>query len=55
LQPNQKFGVTQAILVSHAGDAARKVETIKLRWRVTYTLGGEAKNEMGDIPEFGIA
>jgi ADP-ribosylation factor-binding protein GGA len=55
LQPNQKFGVTQAIQVSHAGDATRKVESIKLRWRLDYTLGGEVKREMGDIPEFSLA
>ncbi|KAI0474937.1 VHS domain-containing protein [Xylariaceae sp. FL0804] len=55
LPPNQKHGVTQAMQVWHAGDRAKKVETIKLRWRVSYTLGGEAKSEMGDIPEFGLA
>lgn len=56
LQPHQKFGVTQAMQVVHAGaDAGKKVESIKLRWRVAYTLGSEAKTEMGEIPEFAIA
>lgn len=55
LQPNQKFGVTQAIQVAHAGNVNNRVESIKLRWRVAYTLGSEAKTEMGEIPEFGIA
>ncbi|RYP59701.1 hypothetical protein DL769_008429 [Monosporascus sp. CRB-8-3] len=55
LQPNQKYGVTQAMQVFHAGDAGKKVETIKLRWRVAYTLGAESKSEMGDIAEFSIA
>ncbi len=41
--------------VWHAGDKSRKVESIKLRWRVAYKLGNEVKNEMGDIPEFGLA
>ena len=41
--------------VAHAGDAGKKVESIKLRWRVAYTLGSEAKTEMGEIPEFAIA
>ncbi|KAK7932278.1 hypothetical protein PG985_002990 [Apiospora marii] len=55
LQPNQKYGVTQNMQVWHAGDKTKKVETIKLRWRVSYKLGSETKNEMGDVAEFGIA
>ncbi|CAJ2508549.1 Uu.00g135750.m01.CDS01 [Anthostomella pinea] len=55
LQPNQKHGVMQAIQVWHAGDQTKKVASIKLRWRVSYTLGSEVKSEMGDIPEFGVA
>ncbi|KAI1117683.1 ADP-ribosylation factor-binding protein GGA2 [Nemania sp. NC0429] len=54
LQPNQANGVTQAIQVWHAGDAARKVDSARLRWRVSYTWGAETKAEMGDIPEFSI-
>lgn len=44
--------------VVHAGaDAGKKVESIKLRWRVSYTLGvgGAQQTEMGEIPEFAIA
>ena len=41
--------------VSHAGDKQRKVESIKLRWRVSYKVGGQQKNETGEIPEFTIA
>ncbi|KAH9890734.1 VHS-domain-containing protein [Xylariomycetidae sp. FL2044] len=56
LQPNQKHGVTQAIQVWHAGDRSRKVDGIKLRWRVSYTMAGAGtKTEMGDIPEVRIA
>ncbi|KAK8044218.1 hypothetical protein PG993_004242 [Apiospora rasikravindrae] len=55
LQPSQKYGVTQNMQVWHAGDKTKKVETIKLRWRVSYKLGSETKNEMGDVAEFGIA
>ncbi|KAK7943508.1 ADP-ribosylation factor-binding protein, partial [Apiospora aurea] len=55
LQPSQKYGVTQNMQVWHAGDKSKKVETIKLRWRVSYKLGSETKNEMGDVAEFGIA
>ncbi|KAI0016336.1 VHS-domain-containing protein [Xylariomycetidae sp. FL0641] len=55
LQPNQQQGIMQAMQVWHANDRSRKVDSIKLRWRVTYSLGGEVKNEMGEIPEFAIA
>ncbi|KAI1188593.1 ADP-ribosylation factor-binding protein GGA2 [Nemania serpens] len=54
LQPNQDNGVTQAIQVWHAGDATRKVDSARLRWRVSYTWGADTKTEMGDIPEFSI-
>ncbi|KAI0010691.1 VHS-domain-containing protein [Xylariaceae sp. FL0662B] len=54
LQPNQRFGVTQAIQVWQAGDRTRRVESVRLRWRVSYTLGTETRNETGDIPEFSI-
>jgi hypothetical protein len=47
--------VTQSITVWHAGSRNRKVESIKLRWRVSYKVGGELRQEMGEIPEFGVA
>lgn len=55
LAPKQSRGVTQAIEVWHSGDKNKKVQSIKLRWRVAYKVGGELKNEMGEIPEFGLA
>ncbi|KAI1082574.1 VHS-domain-containing protein [Whalleya microplaca] len=56
LQPHQKYGVTQAIQVWHAGgDRARRVESVRLRWRVSYSLGAETRNETGEIPEFSVA
>ncbi|KAI1135485.1 VHS-domain-containing protein [Hypoxylon sp. FL0543] len=55
LQPKQTAGVTQSVEVFHAADRGRKVESIKLRWRVSYTLGAEQKSEMGEIPEFSVA
>ncbi|XDG04800.1 hypothetical protein ABKA04_004415 [Annulohypoxylon sp. FPYF3050] len=55
LQPKQHAGVTQSVQIFHAGDRAKKVESIKLRWRAAYSLGGEARSETGEIPEFSIA
>ncbi|KAI1424306.1 ADP-ribosylation factor-binding protein GGA2 [Xylaria sp. FL1777] len=55
LQPNQDNGVTQVIQVWHAGETTKKVDSARLRWRVSYTWGTEPKAETGDIPEFSIA
>ncbi|KAK6063855.1 vhs domain-containing protein [Seiridium cupressi] len=55
LSPTQRYGVTQAMQVWHSGDRSRKVENIKLRWRMSYKLGAETKTEVGNIPEFGLA
>ncbi|KAI0445220.1 ADP-ribosylation factor-binding protein GGA2 [Xylaria telfairii] len=55
LQPNQDSGVTQMNQVWHAGDATKKVDSARLRWRVSYKWGAETKAETGEIPEFSIA
>jgi hypothetical protein len=55
LEPKQSRGVTQSMNVCHAGGKDRRVESIKLRWRVSYKAGGEVKQEMGEIPEFSVA
>lgn len=55
LLPRQNTGVKQTIVVCHAGDETKKVESIRLRWRVAYKVGDEQKSEMGEIPEFSIA
>ncbi|KAL2268472.1 hypothetical protein VTJ83DRAFT_3318 [Remersonia thermophila] len=55
LEPKQSRGVTQSMSVWHAGSRDSKVESVKLRWRVSYKVGGEVKQEMGLIPEFSVA
>lgn len=52
LQPNQHMGVKQNMIVYHTANKAQKVESLKLRWRMTYTLAGEAKADTGDVAEF---
>jgi ADP-ribosylation factor-binding protein GGA len=52
---NTSSGVRQNIVVCHAGDENKKVESIRLRWRVAYKVGDEVRSEMGEIPEFSIA
>lgn len=55
LTPKQSRGVTQTVQVFASGNRTQKVESVKLRWRASYKVGGEQKNEMGEIAEFGIA
>ena len=57
LEPKQSRGVTQAFDVWHAGDRGRKVDSVKLRWRVAYRVGREdnVRAEAGDIAEFFVA
>ncbi|KAI1359269.1 ADP-ribosylation factor-binding protein GGA2 [Xylaria arbuscula] len=55
LEPNQENGVTQVIQVWHAGELAKKVDSARLRWRLSYKWGAENKAETGEIPEFSIA
>jgi hypothetical protein len=55
LEPKQSRGVTQSINVYHAGNKTRKVEAIKLRWKVSYKVGGDLRQEMGEIAEFSVA
>lgn len=55
LEPKQSRGITQSIEVWHAVDKTKKVESIKLRWRVAYKVGAELKTEMGEIADFALA
>lgn len=55
LEAKQSRGITQAIEIWHSGDKSKKVESVKLRWRVAYKVGVEMKSETGEIPEFSIA
>ncbi|CRJ79649.1 hypothetical protein BN1708_000065 [Verticillium longisporum] len=55
LEPKQSRGVTQTVEVNHAGDRSRKVEALKLRFRVSYKVGGALRNEAGAVSEFSIA
>ncbi|KAF5136748.1 ADP-ribosylation factor-binding protein GGA2 [Metarhizium anisopliae] len=55
LAPKQSRGVTQEVDIWHAGNRGHRVDSVKLRWRATYNVGAEKKNEMGEIPEFSLA
>lgn len=55
LAPHKAGGITQTVAAWHTGARDKKVESIKLRWRVSYKAGGVQKNETGEIPEFTLA
>ena len=52
LQPNQKDGIQQAILVN--GVAKGQANSVKMRWKASYKIGGEGKLEQGEVPILGI-
>ncbi|KAF2634218.1 ADP-ribosylation factor-binding protein GGA1 [Massarina eburnea CBS 473.64] len=53
LAPNQRDGVRQNIRLNgvHRGSG----NNIKMRWKVAYSLGGQVKNEMGEIASLGVS
>ncbi|CAK7230359.1 ARF-binding protein [Sporothrix bragantina] len=55
LDPLQTRGVMQTMEVSHAHNKSQRVETVKLRWRLAYKLGAEARTDMGEVHEFDLA
>lgn len=52
LQPHQRHGISQTILISRV-DAGRG-SAAKLRWKLSYRLGGEARQEEGDVSGLGL-
>lgn len=53
LQPYEKQGIKQVILLN--GVDYGKGTAVKMRWKCSYMLGTELKNEQGEIPALGIA
>ncbi|KAJ4348413.1 ARF-binding protein [Didymosphaeria variabile] len=52
LAPNQRNGITQNIRLN--GVQRGSGSSIKMRWKVTYSVGGQSKNEMGEIPFLSV-
>ncbi|XP_014561796.1 hypothetical protein COCVIDRAFT_33404 [Bipolaris victoriae FI3] len=52
LGPNQKFGITQNIRVNNVQRGSGN--NVKMRWKASYSLGGQQKNEMGEITSLGV-
>lgn len=52
LQPNQRNGITQPIEVN--GVPRGSGNSVKMRWKASYKLGGEMKMDQGEVPSLGI-
>ncbi|CAK7272114.1 ARF-binding protein [Sporothrix epigloea] len=51
----QTRGVMQTMAVFHDNDKSRRVDAIKLRWRLSYKLGLDTKTDVGEVHEFDLA
>ncbi|GIZ47737.1 hypothetical protein CKM354_001082200 [Cercospora kikuchii] len=53
LAPNQQNGITQTIRLQ--GAERGKGMGVKMRWRASYSVGGQQKNEQGEINGLGVS
>lgn len=53
LSPNQRNGISQTIRLN--GVQRSQGANVKMRWKVSYSLAGVWKEEMGEIPSLGVA
>ncbi|KAF2155137.1 VHS-domain-containing protein [Myriangium duriaei CBS 260.36] len=53
LAPKQKDGITQTIRLH--GVARGSGKGVKMRWKASYALGGERKEEAGEIASLGVS
>lgn len=52
LQAQQKVGITQPIEIH--GVVKGQVSSVKMRWKASYIMMGEVKQEQGEVPALGI-
>lgn len=53
LAPNQKHGITQNIRINNVQTGAGN--SVKMRWKASYSLGGQQKSEQGEIASLGVS
>jgi ADP-ribosylation factor-binding protein GGA len=51
--PQQQHGVQQEMLLD--GVENGRGDTVKMRFKVSYRVGGEAREEQGMVPALGVA
>ncbi|KAA6408935.1 MAG: vhs domain-containing [Lasallia pustulata] len=52
LLPNQRDGITQPIEIN--GVAKGHANAVKMRWKASYKLAGDFRQEQGEVPALGI-
>lgn len=52
LQPQQKDGIS--IPVEIHGVAKGQASSVKMRWKASYKVAGDVRQEQGDVPTLGI-
>ena len=53
MSPHQKDAITQPIIIN--GVAVGQASSLKMRWKASYKMAGEARQEQGEVPSLGIA
>jgi ADP-ribosylation factor-binding protein GGA len=53
LEPLQQQGISQVIHLS--GVEYGNGSAVKMRWKLSYKVGGQPKFEQGEIPALGVA
>lgn len=53
LAPNQAGGITQTIRLH--GVEKGKGGVVKMRWKASYSIGAERKDEQGEISSLGVS
>ena len=53
LQPSQKDGITQPIEIH--GVAKGQAANVKIRWKASYKVAGDVRQEHGEVPALMIA
>lgn len=53
LQPRQKDAITQPIAVH--GASKGQANLVKMRWKSSYKVAGDLRQEQGEVPVLGIA
>lgn len=52
LSPNQIDGIKQAIRLQ--GVAPGKGSAVRMRWRASYVIGGQPREESGEVSNLGV-
>jgi len=53
LQPHQQNGITQPIAIN--GVSKGHADSLKIRWKASYKVAGDLRQEQGEVPSLGIA